>query len=140
MARDTSLGFKFEYRESRAEPTILDLKYKDSETLTKGDLLNLESGEVDLAVAGDSGLMGIALETGLGVDSTTLMRVITDDDAVYSVYDQVLRLTGATLDISGSTGAQTVGATSNADLTVVAPSGADERTFVRITHGEHWKN
>lgn len=140
MARDTSLGFKFEYRESLAEPTILDLLYKDAEILTKGDILNLETGEVDLSVAGDSGLLGIALETGLGVDSETRMQVITDDDAVYSVYDQNARLVGATLDISGTTGAQTVGATSHADLTVVEESGADARTFVRITHGEHWKN
>jgi hypothetical protein len=140
MARDTSLGFKFEYRECGGNPTILDLPYKDAETLTKGDLLNLESGEVDLGATNDSAFLGIALETGLGVASTTMMRVITDDDAVYSVYDQNARLAGATLDIAGTTGAMTVAASSNVDLLVVATSGADERTLVKIAHGEHWKN
>lgn len=137
---DDSLGFKFEYRESGGDPTILELPFKDSETLTKGDILNLELGEVDLSVTGDSGLLGTAMKTKTGVDSTTLMPVIVDADAVYSVYDPNARLTGATLDISGTTGAQTVAATSNADLTVVAPSTATERTFVQITHGEHWKS
>ena len=140
MARDTSLGFKFEYRESGNVPTYLDLPYKDSETLTKGDLLNLESGEVDLGATNDSGFLGTAQETGLGVDSTTLMKVITDPDAVYSVYDQNARLAGETLDIAGTTGAMTVAATSNVDLLVVAPSTADQRTLVKIAHGESWKN
>ncbi len=140
MARDTSLGFKFEYRESLAEATILDLPYKDSEILTKGDLLNLESGEVDLGATNDAAFLGIALETGLGVDSTTFMRVVTDDDAVYSVYDQNARVVGATLDIAGTTGAMTVAASSNVDLLVVATSTADQRTLVKIAHGEHWKN
>ncbi len=140
MARDTSAGFKFEYRESGNVPTTLELLYKDAETLTKGDILNLESGEVDLGATNDAAFLGIALETGLGVDSTTLMRVISDDDAVYSVYDQNIRLAGATLDIAGTTGAMTVAATSNVDLLVVAPSTATERTLVKIAHGEHWKN
>lgn len=137
---DESLGFKFEYRESGGDPTILDLLYKDAEILTKGDLLNLESGEVDLGATNDSALLGAAQETGLGVDSTTLMRVITDPDAVYSVFDENARLAGATLDIAGATGAMTVAATSNVDLLVVAPSTASERTFVKIAHGESWKN
>ena len=137
---DESLGFKFEYREGGGPETILNLLFKDGETLTKGDLLNLESGEVDLAVASDSGLLGIAMETKVGVDSTTLMRVIVDPDAVYSVFDETARLAGATLDISGTTGQQTITTTSHADLTVIAPSTANERTFVKLTHGESWLN
>jgi hypothetical protein len=135
---DTGLGFKFEYCLSgKAYPLVQKLKFKDSETLTKGDLVNLESGEVDLAATNDAALLGAVLETKAGTDSTTEIEVIVDVDAVYSVYDPNVRLAGATLDIAGATGAMTVAASSNADLIVVAPSTAAERTFVRITPAEH---
>ena len=49
---DSTYGFHFRYRKSGGVPTILDLPCKDSETLTKGDLVNLESGELDLAATG----------------------------------------------------------------------------------------
>lgn len=140
MARDTSPGFKFEYRESGDTPTILTLPFSDTEVLTKGDMLNLETGEVDLAVAGDSAYLGACRQTKSGTASTTTIEVYSDADAVYSVYDQNARVAGATLDLSGATGAQTVTGTSHADFTVVATSTATERTLVRITHGEHYKN
>lgn len=139
---DTSLGFKFEYLQDSGDgyPTIQHIPYKDSEIITKGDLLNLESGEVDLAATGDTTMLGIALNTGLGVDSTTLMDVIVDPDAVYSVYDPNVRLKGANLDIAGATGNYTIATDSNSDLEVVAPSTASERTFVKISHGSHVDN
>lgn len=136
-AVDTSLGFRFSHRLCGAPPTIQTLTFKDSETLTKGDMLNLESGEVDLAATDDAGLLGIALETKTGVDSTTTIEVITDPDAVYAVYDANARAVGATLDIAGTTGAMTVASSSNADLIVVANSAADEETLVMIKEGEH---
>jgi len=137
---DTSAGFRFRYRLSGGTATKQTFKFKDTETLTKGDLVNLESGEVDLAATNDAALLGIALETKSGTDSTTEIEVITDPDAVYAVYDANARSAGDTLDISGATGAMTVAASSNADLTVVATSTADEETLVMITHGEHWQN
>jgi hypothetical protein len=130
-------GFHFAYRLGGGDPTIQDLLFKDTETLTKGDLVNLETGEVDLAATDDAALLGAVLETISGTDSTTRIKVITDSDAVYAVYDANARLVGATLDISGTTGQMTVGATSNADLTVVSESSATEPTLVMITHGEH---
>ena len=134
---DTSLGFRFRYRKGGGVPTVQTLTIKDSETLTKGDLVNLESGEIDLAATGDAGLLGIVLNTKAGTDSTTTYEVIVDADAVYGVYDANARAIGATLDIAGTTGAMTVAATTNADLTVVANSAADEETLVMLTHGEH---
>lgn len=134
---ESTYGFHFRYRLSGGAPTILDLLCKDTETLTKGDLVNLESGEIDLAATDDSALLGVVLETASGTDSTTRFRVIVDPDAVYGVYDANARLAGATLDISGATGAMTVGATSNADLVVVAESSASQETLVMIKHGEH---
>lgn len=133
----TSKGFSFRYRLSGGTPTILDLYCKDTETLTKGDLVNLESGEIDLAATNDSALLGVVLETAAGTDSTTQFRVIVDRDAVYGVYDANARVTGATLDITGTTGQQTVTTSSNADVVVVAPSSASEETLVMINTGNH---
>ena len=134
---DTSKGFRFRYRKSGGQPTLQDLLFKDTETLTKGDMVNLETGEVDLAATNDIALLGVVLETLAGTDSTTRIKVITDDDAVYGVYDANARLAGATLDIAGTTGAMTVAASSNIDLFVVAESLATEETLVMIAHGEH---
>ena len=134
---DTSLGFRFRFRLCGAPPTIEDLLFKNTETLTKGDLVNLETGEVDLAATNDTALLGVALEKLSGTDSTTRIKCITDDDAVYGVYDANARLKGATLDLAGATGAMTVAASNNVDLIVVAESAADEETLVKIAHGEH---
>lgn len=133
----TAKGFHFAYRESGGPATIKDLLFKDTETLTKGDLVNLETGEVDLAATNDTALLGAVLETISGTDSTTRIRVITDADAVYRVYDANARLVGATLDITGATGNMTVTTSSNADVIVVAESTADEHTLVKIVPAEH---
>lgn len=135
---DTSLGFRFRYRLSGGKPTILTLYCKDTETLTKGDLANLETGELDLGATNDTTFIGAVRETKAGTDSTTLYEVYADADAVYGVYDANARLAGATLDIAGTTGAMTVAASSNVDLIVVAPSSAAEETLVMIAHGEHY--
>jgi hypothetical protein len=128
------------YRLCGAEPTIQKLTFKDTETLYKGDLVNLESGEIDLAATNDSALVGVVLKTTSGIDSTTQVEVITDPDAVYAVYDANARKIGDTLDIAGAAGAMTVAASSNVDVTVVADSTADEWTLVVIAHGEHFLN
>lgn len=135
---DSSAGFRFRYRLSGGMPTIQTLTCKDTETLTKGDLVNLESGEIDLAATNDTALVGVVLETKAGTDSTTTYKVITDKDAVYGVYDANARAIGATLDISGATGAMTVAASLNVDLVVVANSTAAEETLVMIAPGEHF--
>lgn len=134
------MPFEYEKRLSGGAPTIEWLTFKDTETLTKGDLVNLETGEIDLAATADTNLLGVVLETKAGTDSTTKARVITDDDAVYAVVDANARVKGATLDIAGATGAQTVAASSNKELVVVSDSTATERTRVRINVGKHHNN
>lgn len=133
---DTSKGFRPRYRLCGAPFTVQSLLFKDSETLTKGDLVNLEAGEVDLAVTTDTAILGVVLETKTGVDSTTRIDVIVDHDAVYGVYDANARLVGATLDIAGATGAMTVATSSNTDVVVVAESSATEETLVMILPSE----
>lgn len=137
---DTSAGFRFRYRMNGDVPTIQYLTFKDTETLTKGDIANLESGEIDLAATGDTNLLGAVIETKAGTDSTTTIGVIVDDDAVYGVYDANARVKGATLDISGATGAQTVATSSNKEFVVVEASAATEETLVRINVGKHHDN
>ena len=132
-------GFEFRYRECGKPPTILDLLVKDTGTLTKGDLGNLETGEIDLAATADTGLLGQILETASGTDSTTRMKVIVDADAVYGVTDANARLVGACLDISGATGAMTVASKTNADLVVVTESTSSEETLVKIHPTQHWQ-
>lgn len=134
-------GFKFRYRMCGDPPTVQVLKAKDTETLTEGDLLNLETGEVDLAATADTNLLGVCLgPTGAAVDSTTDIRFIRDADAVYGVADANARQMGATLDLAGATGAQGVAASSNKEFVVVAPSSATEETLVRINVGKHHDN
>ena len=130
-------GFTFAYRESGGSPSIVDLLFKDTETLTKGDMANLETGEVDLLAAADANALGVVLETKAGTDSTTRIKVIIDDDAVYSVVDNNARLLGAPLDITGATGAQTVAASSNKEFICARESSATEPTLVKFNTGKH---
>lgn len=130
-------GFTFAYRLSGGAPTIQRLQCKDTETLTKGDLANLETGEIDLLATADTNALGVILETKAGTDSTTYFEVITDGDAVYSVTDANARVKGATLDVTGNTGAQGLTTSSNKNFVVVAPSSATEPTLVRFNVGKH---
>ena len=52
-------GFEWRYNVSGGRPLILTFLMKASETLTRGDMLNIESGEVDLAVTSDAAIAGI---------------------------------------------------------------------------------
>lgn len=131
-------GFEFAYRLSGGAPTIQDLVFKDTETITKGDLVNLESGQIDLAATNDDGLVGVALETKAGTTAVTKLKVVTDPDAVYSVVDANARVIGATLDVSGATGAQTVATSSNKEFVCVSDSSATEPTLVLINQAHHW--
>lgn len=133
-------GFTFRYRIGGGAPTIQTLTFKDTETLTKGDLVNLETGEIDLAATADVNLVGVCLATVAGTDSTSKMDVITDPDAVYAVVDANARVIGATLDIAGATGSQGVAASSNKEFVVVADSTATDETLVRINIGKHYQN
>jgi hypothetical protein len=133
-------GFTFRYRLSGGQPTVQNLLCKDNETLTKGDIANLETGELDLGATADANLVGAIQQTASGTDSTTRFEVITDADAVYAVDDDNARLVGATLDLTGATGAQAVTTSSNKEFVVVAESSATEETLVRINIGKHFAN
>lgn len=130
MATDTSAGFKYMGRLSGQPDLIQKMTIADA-AFAKGDLVNLESGQIDLAATGDTALVGVVLEAiSGGTTGTDQVEVTYAADAVFAVYDANARAVGATLDISGATGAMTVASSSNADLIVIADSTADEWTLV----------
>ena len=146
-------GFEWRYNISGGRPLILTFLMKDTETLTRGDMLNLESGEVDLMVTSDVAAVGIFVGpenpndavdgkpgTLSGTDSTTIIKAIVNPDAVYAdPNDTSSRLAGALLDISGTTGAQTIASASNNEFVVVERKrqSADE-TRVMLTAPTHY--
>lgn len=134
-------GFHFRYRLCGKPPTVREYVFKDSETITAGDLVNLEQSSsvsyADLAATNDSMIVGAAQETLSGTTAVTKIKVIVDWDAVYAVTDATARYKGEVLDFSGATGAQTVATDSNHDLVVAEDSTASEPTLVIIKWGEH---
>ena len=146
-------GVEWRYNLSGGDPLIMKFVMKDSETLTRGDMLNIESGEVDLAATADVALCGIFLGpddpddavdgkpgTVAGTDSTTVVQAMVNPDAVYAdTSDTSARLAGATLDIAGATGAQTVAASSNTEFVVVARKlQASDETLLQICSTSHY--
>jgi len=130
-------GFDFRFRESGGAPTVRNVVAKDNETFTKGDLVNIESGEADLAVTQDTALLGVVQETSTPDGSTDTISVICDDDAVYAYTDGTAHNIGVTLDVAGATGAQILAASSNQEFVVVATNAATEETLVKINPTVH---
>ncbi len=145
-------GFAWRYNLSGGRPLIHTFYMKDTETFHVGDMMNVETGEVDLAVTTDAVLAGVFVgpfdpkaatdgQPGVvaGTDSTTIVKVIVNPDAVYGCFDENARQPGATLDIAGATGAQTVAASSNTEFVVVERKmqTADE-TRVMIIQANHY--
>ena len=138
MALTTALGFHFDHLRNGAKVPITQDVIVADVALAKGDMVNNETGQADLAVTNDNALWGVVQETKSSMTTgTTTIEVITDAQAVYRVYDAVARVAGALLDISGATGAMTIAASNNNDIIVVADSTANENTLVMINHGEH---
>ncbi len=137
---DTSLGFRYRGRRCGGPPTIQKFVAASAATYHKGDLVSLTSGECEISATDAVTFLGVVNETKVcdGVATTgTQIEVIVDEDSIFAVYDANARLKGAHLDISGATGAMTVAADSNHDLTVFANSPATEETLVCFIHGGH---
>ncbi len=131
-------GFRPAYRLSGAAFTVQEAVFQDSETITKGDMVSLESGLADLGASDDATLAGAAVETVVGTTAVSKIRFISDRDAVYAVDDATARKNGAILDLTGATGAQTVTTDANHDFIVVADSSATEPTLVTFVEGAHY--
>ena len=146
-------GFKWRYNISGGRPLIGTFVMKDSETFTRGDMLNLESGEVDLLATGDTAAVGVFMgpenpndatdgQPGIvaGTDSTTVVKAIVNPDAVYADgNDTSARLAGALLDVSGATGAQTIASASNNEFVVdERKRQSSDETRVQFTAPTHY--
>ena len=146
------MGFDWRFNLSGGPPLVLPFQFKDTETLRKGDLMNIETGEIDLGATNDTDFAGVFVgpenpddahkdQPGRvdGTDSTTWALVIVNPDAVYGVTDANARNAGAALDISGASGAMTVAAASNNDVRVVkTKKAAGDETLVVLDPGEHY--
>jgi uncharacterized protein YbcI len=130
-------GFDFRYRIGGGQPTIRSLAFKSAGTLTHGDMLKIEEGQVGLGATGDLTLVGGALQTLDGEAGSSYIRVITDGDAVYAVDDGNARKEGDRLDLTGVTGAQGVATSTASEFSVVVDCVAEEETLVRINPGSH---
>jgi hypothetical protein len=56
---DTSAGFRYRGRKSGGPPTIQEFVCASAATYTKGDLLSLTSGEIELAASNDVTFLGL---------------------------------------------------------------------------------
>jgi uncharacterized protein YbcI len=125
-------GFQFRLRPGNKPPTVRSFALKSSGTLSLGDFVNYEDGRVDVAVAGDTALLGVCQESRTGAASDSSVRVIVDLDAIYGVHDAHARTQGESVGLTGSTGEQGVASNGHSDLVVMLDCTADEDTHVRI--------
>lgn len=118
-----------------SEPIIQKQVVKASAVLSKGEMTNLESGEIDAGAAADTALVGVTVED---VDNTVdghYVHVIVNPNAIYGVVDANARVAGTLLDLaSGGMGLTT---DSSHTFMVVADSAADEPTLVTF-NGTHF--
>lgn len=135
---DQNTGFREQQRLSNATPWVQNLVFGFSGTLTKGDIVSVSSGQAILGATGAVIFAGVALETKVGVSGTTKILVSMAPDNVYAVYDTTARAIGASLDLSGATGAQTIAAASNNDFIVVGKSADLQWTYVMIKRAKHF--
>jgi len=127
--------FKFAYLIGGGAPLLKSIVVADTVVLTKGMMVNIETGELTIGVTADTALGGVTNEACDNTDDGESCEIIMNPDAVYSVVDANARLIGATLDID--TGGLLVTTTSNADLIVVETSTATEPTLVTFA-GSHY--
>lgn len=117
-----------------SEPIIREFTVKASAVISRGEMLNLESGEVDAGVTNDAAFLGPATQD---VDNTVdghVCKCIVNPGAIYEVVDNNIRVAGDKLDLaSGGLGLTT---DSNHDFLVWKDSTATEPTQV-IWFGNH---
>lgn len=117
---------------SRFSAPTLHKKYDGGGTFAKGDFVKLSSGELVVATAGDTNILGVALAAGtsssvnVAVDVTPGLMVIMDNDNVGTTF--AATHVGTKFDITGSTGAHlvdtsTTGTTGNLLCLAYNPQG-----------------
>jgi uncharacterized protein YbcI len=129
-------GFEYAYRLDGGEPTVREFPNRDGR-VSVGDLVSFRDGAIEPATTGNGALIGAARDVSETGHNGPVAFVVVDPDAVYAVGDTFARVSGAPLDITGSSGAQGVGPSVAAQLSVVADSGAEDVTLVRVSAGKY---
>jgi RNA polymerase primary sigma factor len=130
----SSLGFQFRYRLSGLPPSVRRFALVKP-GFVPGDMVSLDGDVPALAATNDVSFLGCVIEPR--PEGGPNIAVVADEDAVYGVVDPHERSVGTSLDLAGTSGAQTVKTSINDDFEVVAASTADEETLLRITFGRH---
>lgn len=125
-------GFEFAYTLDGSAPILRTQTVKNAVVITRGEMLNLETGELDTAATSDTALAGVAVEDCDNTSDGLSCEYIINENAVYRVTDNNARLAGATLDIAS--GGRGVATSSNADLIVLEDSTATEPTLVTFNN------
>lgn len=137
-------GFVFRFRRSGGAPTIQSLVqgFSTGGTITRGDVVQVAGGSITLGTTAGTNFIGVCLESnhGAGTIGATKYQIVTDEDAVYAVADANARALGATLDLTGLTGAQGVAASSNKEFVVYSDKLASQETLVYFNVGKHLRN
>jgi len=128
-------GFHFRYRLNGDPPVVRRFLREDSSGVAPGDMVTVEGLNAVPAATGDVTLLGVVRAPV--DDSGAYVEVIADEDAVYGVVDPHARTAGATLDLAGASGAQTVRPGPNEDFEVVVDCSRVEETQLRIRLGKH---
>lgn len=98
-------------------------EFNSNATLTAGDLVNVESGKLELVSTSDL-IAGVVMEsatnasTGVQVNVTPALQVVMDSDGSGVLATQI----GARFMVTGATGAQIIDI-SSVDTSATAPSG-----------------
>jgi hypothetical protein len=135
---ETNLGFRVRGRLSGGPITIQKMVTNATATLTAGDTVTHSSGKLVLGATSSVAFCGICLNTKAGTASVTTYDVATDPDLIFSCYDPNARAYGATLDVAGATGAQTVATSSNKEFVVIkTKDAAADETLLTWNTGVH---
>ncbi|MDX6551034.1 MAG: polymerase primary sigma factor [Gaiellales bacterium] len=129
-------GFHFRYCISGSPPATRGFAQGREQGLVPGDMVSLVAGVPALAATGDVSFLGAVSERV--ADPEPRVDVVVTHDAVYGVADRHARSVGASLDLAGGSGLQTVSEPVNNDFEVVADSTADQETLLRIGFGRHY--
>lgn len=126
-------GFVFAYDLTGKAPIIKRYPVKNAVVLSKGEMVNLESGEVDTGAAADTALLGVCQEDVDNTSDGLYARVIVNENAVYAVTDNNARTEGDLLDLAS--GAQGVTTDSSHTLIVVqTKAAATDQTLVTFNN------
>lgn len=118
-----------------SEPIIQTFVVKNAAVISKGEILNLESGEADAGAAADTGLIGPAVADADNTSDGLSVKAIINPNAIYRIVDANARVTGELVDLASGG----LGLTTDAQHTfmVTADSAADEPTLVTF-NGTHF--